>query len=396
VALQFHPEEKEILLADGSGRRWVLIALAALTVLVFGVVVGFRVAVGILKDRVVEALGPGSEVKSIRVGWSGVEIRELRIKGGGQWPAAYALRAERVTLVPSLCSFLSAQNRIRSITIVRPYLSFYRTREGKLLVIPGLLSHKGRGETPSAPGASPTVLIGSIMLEDGVLELFDASVARPLLKIRLEGIRASLHDMAVPTLKGRSSFELTGVVKGPRRDGNADIRGWAEITTKDSSVKVKLRSVDMVALQPYLSKKNETKVQGGTLDLDLQSDIRNKMLKAPGKITISDLELAPAKGMFGSFMGVPRDAVVAFLKDKGGRITLDFVLEGDIGSPRFSLNETLSQRLAFSMADALKVSITGVARGAASLGEKGVETAGEVAKGVGGAIQTLFGGRKKK
>lgn len=382
-------------MADGNGRRWALIALVALAVLVLGGVVCFRVAVGILKDRVVEALGPGSEVKSIRVGWSGVEILELRIKGGSDWPAADALRAERVTLVPSLRSFLSGQYRIRSITIVRPYLSFYRTRGGKLLVVPGLLSHKGRGETPATPGASPTVIIGDITLEDGVLELYDASVARPPLKIRLEGIQASVQDMAVPTLKGRSSFVLTGVVKGPRRDGSADIRGWAEITTKDSSLKVKLRSVDMVALQPYLSKKNETRVQGGTLDLDLQSDIRNRKLKAPGTITISDLELAPAKGMFGSFMGVPRDAVVSFLKDKGGRITLDFVLEGDIGSPRFSLNETLSERLAFSMADTLKVSITGVARGAASLGEKGVEAAGEVAKGVGGAIQKLFGGQKK-
>ena len=47
------------------------------------------------------------------------------------------------------------------------------------------------------------------------------------------------------------------------------IAGWAELTTKDSSVKTTLRTVDLVALQPYLIKAPETGVQKGTLDLDL-------------------------------------------------------------------------------------------------------------------------------
>jgi len=76
-------------------------------------------------------------------------------------------------------------------------------------------------------------------------------------------------------------------------------------------------------------------------------------LKAPGKLTISGLELAPAEGAFVTFMGVPREVVVACLKDKDNKIAVSFVLEGDVNNPQFSLNETLATRLASSMAGSL-------------------------------------------
>jgi hypothetical protein len=68
------------------------------------------------------------------------------------------------------------------------------------------------------------------------------------------------------------------------RDGRATVAGWAEIATKDSSVKTQLRSVDLVALQAYLIKADETGVRKGTLNLDLESDVSKNRLKAPGKV----------------------------------------------------------------------------------------------------------------
>jgi hypothetical protein len=46
-----------------------------------GDIVGFRVGIGILRGKVVEALSPDSEIAEIRVGWSSVEVEGLRIKG---------------------------------------------------------------------------------------------------------------------------------------------------------------------------------------------------------------------------------------------------------------------------------------------------------------------------
>jgi uncharacterized protein involved in outer membrane biogenesis len=328
-----------------------------------------------------------------------VDVEGLRIKGSRGWPAADTLRAERVVIVPSLRSMFSGRFRVHSITIVRPYLSALRTEQGHLQVVPSLLARaaeKGQPAGSSAPDAPRTVTVGRITLRDGVLEFFDATVTQPPLKIRLEQTHATVRDIVVPALTGKTRFNLAGVLKGVQRDGAVTIAGSVEFATKDSSVKTRLRTVDLVALQPYLIKAPETGVQKGTLDLDMQSDVSNGRLMAPGKLTISGLDLAPAKSAFGTFMGVPRETVVSFLKNQDNKIAVNFVLKGDINNPQFSLNETLTTRLASSMAETLGVSLGGVATGMEALGRKSVEAAGKAGKGVGGAVQRLFGGQKKR
>ena len=383
-------------MASSKAKKWGIIALVVVLVLVVGGIVGFRIAVGIIKGKVVEALGPESEIKDIQLGWWAVEVHGLRIKGRQGWPAADTLRVERVVIVPSLRSLFSDTIRVGSITVVRPYLSALRTREGKLRVLPSLLEAPApKGKAPAGPPAR-RVAVSRVTMEDGVVELFDATVAQPPAKIRLEKIQATVHNVTVPSLKGKSQFDVTAVGKGVQRDGRAALKGWAEVATKDSSVKTELRSVDLVALQPHLVKAAETRVQKGALDLDLQSEVSKNHLRAPGKVVISELEFASAKGALDTFMGVPRAAVVNFLKNKDNKIAVNFLIEGDINNPQFTIREALATRMASGMAETLGVSIRGVAEGVGTLGQKGVQATGEAAKSLGGALQGLFGGQKKK
>lgn len=384
-------------------RRLGLTVLIVILVLIVVGVVGPRVAVKVLTGKVAAALGPGSEVSDIRVSGSSVKVVGLRIKGPAGWPAADALRADEVVIVPSLRGLFAGHYRVSSITIVRPYLSAFRNKEGKFLVVPGLQQGSaGAGQAgasaakgPSGAGATPHVTIGRITLKDGVVEFYDATVAEPPLKIRLEELEATVHDVKVPGLAGKSKFELKGIVKGVERDGQVDISGWAEFGTKDSSVDTRLRGVDLIVLQDYLVKPGERGVRKGTLDLDLQSSVTNNRLNAPGKVTISNLELASAEGKLATFMGLPRDAVMAFLTRNGNKITVEFLLEGDVNNPKFSLNQTFAENLAFSMAKAVGVNLGSMVKGVGGLGQKGGEAAGQAAKGAAGALQQLIGGKKK-
>jgi len=383
-------------MASSKAMKWGIVTLVVVLVLVAGGILGLRIAGGIIKGKVVEALGPETEIKDLKVGWYTVEMEGLRIKGRQGWPAADTLRVERVVIAPSLRSLLSDRIRIRSITVVRPYISAVRTPDGKLQVVPSLLPGPApKGKAPAGPPA-PRVAVSRLTVEDGTVELFDATVAQPPLKIRLEKIQGTVRNVMVPSLKGKSQFDLTAAVKGVHRDGRGSLAGWAEVASKDSSVKTELRSVDLVALQPYISTAAEARVQKGALDLDLQSEVRNNHLRAPGKVVISDLEFAPATGALDTFMGVPRSVVVNFLKNKDNKIAMNFIIEGDINNPQFTLREALTTRIASGMAELLGVSIRGVAEGVGTLGRKGVETAGEAVKGLGGALQGLFGGQKKK
>jgi uncharacterized protein DUF748 len=387
----------DIPMTTGNGRPWGRIALVVLAVLIVGGVVGFWVALSVLKHKVSEALGPGSEIADIHVGWSSVDVVGLRMEGSRGWPAADSLRAERIAIVPSFRGMFSGQFRVHSITIVRPYLSAFRTAGRQLQVVPSLLSGaKGKGQPAgSSPPAlaAPTVSIGRITLRDGLLDFFDATVTQPPLKIQLEQVQATVLDVMVPALTEKTQFDVAAVLKGVQQDGLITIAGWVEIATKDSSVKTTLRSVDLLALEPYLIKTHERGVKKGIVDLDLQSDVREHRLQAHGKLTISGLELAPAQDSFGTFMGLPRDAVVASLKNTDNKIAVNFTLEGDIDNPQFSLNETLSTRLASSMAEALGVSLGGLAKGAESVGQKGVEAAGEAAEGT---VRQIFKGKGQK
>jgi hypothetical protein len=346
---------------------------------------------------VVEALGPGSEIQTIQVGWSGVEVSGLDIKSPRGWPATDSLRAERVVIIPSLRSLFSDTIQINTVTVVRPYLSAVRTRDGRLRVLPTLLEGPDPAPKGKAPAgrAMPSVAITRIQVKDGVVELFNYMVAPSPVKVRLEQIQATVRNVAVPGLTGKSQFDLDAVVKGIQQDGRAKIVGWVEIASKDSSVKTELRSLDLVALQPYLTQASDARVQRGSVDLDMHSEVRNKRLRAPGTVVISDLEFAPSRDTSEMFMGVPRSVVVNFLKNRDKKIAINFTIEGDINNPQFTLREALATRLAAGLAELLGVSIRGLAEGVGTLGRKGVEAMGEAAKGLGGALQQLFGGKNR-
>lgn len=355
-----------------------------------------QIASHILKGQVMEALGPDSELSSIRLGLTGVVVEGLRIRAPKDWPTQDSLRADRVIIRPDLRSLLTGTYRIGSITIERAYLSVLRTGSGRIRLIPNLLEKPGEKKPEKAAlsdNAVPQVVIGHVVLKDCALEFFDASVRKPPFKLRLEQLQMKVSDLQIPQLSTRSDMTLEGVLKGVQHDGHVSVKGWMQPATQDSSIHTTLRGIDLVALEPYLIKASETGVERGSLDLDAQSDVRKKQLQAPGVLALSGLKLASSSG---SFMGVPRSMVLGLLKNEKDQISIKFVLDGDLNNPHFSLNETMSTRLAAGMAETLGVSLGSLAGGVGTMGLKGAQAAGEAVKSVGSAIGDLFSDDKTK
>lgn len=360
-------------------RRGLWLALGALLiVLVIGLVAGLRVASQGLQAAVLGALGPRASVGEVSISWRGVVVNDLRIRsaGGKAWPAADELRAERVRVVPSLRSLFMRGWHIASIEVDTGYVSLFRSRDGKLHVLPALLRPPapGKARAASAPAAETGVQvgIGEIVLKDAAVELYDASVRQPPLKLRLQSLDAQVGPLDLPTLDSRTDIELDAVVKGVQRDGTIKLRGGIVLANHDSDLDARLAGVDLVALQPYLVKVSEAGVKRGTLDLRLRSTVKNNQLRAPGELTLTGLELADSGSLLGSFAGVPRAALLGFLSHND-RIDVSFTLEGRLDDPGFSLNENFATRTASALADKLGVSLGGVV------------------EGVGGVIKGLFG-----
>lgn len=369
-------------------RRIALILLASAALVALG---GLAVlfAAKTLKTQVEQALGPASEIGAIVLRWNAVEISDLRIKAPPGWPAAETLRASRITVTPDLGSLLAGKVRVAAIVIEAGYVSALRGTDGKLRVVPSLLA---RPAPEGAQGsAAPPVAIGRIELRNSAVSFYDATLrgkrAAPF-EIRLENLAAHVTALALPELNEMSQLMLDGSVKGPRGDGHLHVAGEMRFADLGADIKVQLRDVDLVALQPYLIKAAETGVKRGTLDLDLHATVKNRQLHAPGSITLKQLEL-DSRG--GSFMGMPRNTVVGLMKNRQGLIAAKFVLEGKLDDPQFSLNESLATRFGASVAESLGVSIEGIARGAGSLGQQSLEAVGGAAKGIGQSVKGLFG-----
>ena len=371
-------------MAAGKSARWASIALALaglVAVVVFG---GLHFGAKALKGKVEQALGPEAEIGEIRLGLSSLEVVGLRIKAPAGWPAPDTLRAERIRIAPDLAALLSARVGIAGIVVEGGYVSALRGADGRLRVVPGLLEQQGGRKDA---GKGPEVSIGAIELKGGVMEFFDATVRRPAHRIRLERLDAKVTELRLPGLEAKSALQLDGVVKGVRNDGKVTIDGWMVFASKDSDLRNTLRGVDLIALQPYLLKAGEGSVRRGTLDLDLRATIAAKHLHAPGTLTLRRLDLESG----GTFMGLPRAAVVGLMKDGGDKISIQFTLEGKLDDPNFRLNEGFSTRVAAALGKLLGVSLEGLAQGISTVGQKGVEAAGGVAEGVGKAVKGLFG-----
>jgi len=353
------------------------LALAATVLLVVALVaaVALQVATRQLRARVEGALGSRASVGSINVGWGSIEVFDLRIKAAPGWPAEDELRASRVRVVPDLRSLFGGPWRVASVRVEGGYLSALRTRDGKMRLLPALLDER-KAEHPAAERAGPAAVepslqIGKVELDDATLAFFDGSVRQPALPLRIEKLDAEAGPLVLPALDHAIQVKLAGVFKGPQRDGRIAVDGEYTPATRDANVSARFSGVDMVALQPYLLKMSETGIRRGALDLDLHATVLRNKLHAPGKLTLTNLELA-SDGPLTTFAGVPRKVVLAAMTEKG-RLEVKFTLDGRLDDPSFSLNENLATKIASGLAESLGVSLSGVV------------------KGLGGVVKGLFG-----
>lgn len=346
--------------------RRLVVVLGTLVVLAAVLLLAFRLALAELHGAVEGALGPRGSVGGVSVGWTGIELRDVRIRAerGGKrpWPADDELRAARVHVVPDVTTLWSRGWRVSRVTITDGFVSVLRSRDGKLRLLPSLL------ETPAPPAAgagrtaaSTPVRIAGVTLANAEVEFLDASVRQPPHRMRLERLEADVGPLHLPALDQPVNIELAGVFKGPRRDGRLGLKGWLTPATRDAKIAARFSGVDLIALQPYLLRVSESGVRRGTIDLTLNAKVAKNRLHAPGTVTLTGLELAG-----GSFAGLPRQAVIAAMS-RDGRIEVDFTLEGRLDDPRFSLNETIAVKLAGGLAESLGVSIGGVVEGLGSV-----------------------------
>jgi hypothetical protein len=344
------------------------ITVGVVVALVVVLVVGLHVAGRQLQPHVQAALGPRASVGSIGPGWTGIVLRDVRIQAPPGWPVKDELRAARVTVLPDLRSLFGGPWRVARVTVEGGYLSALRMRNGRMRLLPALLEDRGQPASRSKPapaGGAPEIEIRRAVLDGATIEFFDHSVRSPPLALRIEKLDAEAGPFMLPKLDRSISVQVAGVFKGPQRDGRIAIDGDFTPSTRDADLRARFTGVDMVPLQHYVLKGSDTAIEHGALDLDLRAKVARGRLSAPGKLTLTDLELVD-DGPLATFAGVPRKAVLAAMTERG-RLEVKFTLQGRLDDPSFSINENLATRIAAGVAESLGVSLSGAVKGLGGL-----------------------------
>jgi Domain of Unknown Function (DUF748) len=370
------------------GKRVAIVAAAIAILLVVAVLAGLYFVQREVKARITDALGPLGSAERIDVGFTSIRLTNVRLIAPKDWPTTDALRAAEITLIPDVRDMLAHRMHLREVVVRDFNLPALRKADGTIQLLPNLrqtMSRPPDGASTTEAGRPPLPaekLVDHVRFERGTFDFYDETVSKPAYKVSVTDANATVDHIQMPDLSEPTSLSLTGSIKGPQHTGKVTFGGWIKVSNKDSQLTTTLRGVDIVTLDPYLLKKAgaKTRVVGGTLDLNIESTVRNYRIHAPGTVTLHHLQLAEPDDPLDTFLSIPTRAAVAALKRQGDEITLHFVLDGNLRDPKFRLNDSLAMELRTGFAKALGVSAEGVAKGA-----------GETVKGLGNALKNLLG-----
>ncbi len=330
--------------------RWLIGIAIAVVVLAVAALLAFQFAVRKVKDRIESLLGPESSIEALHIRPTSIEIDGISIGAPKGWPAKVTLSAERVVIVPDLRQLLTDRIVITSITIHNALLPVVR-QKGGLKVLPTLVNRSKASGSESRHAS-----IGTVRLENCILDVYDETVHLSEGKIRLNEVQGTVEDLQVPELSGKTTISIDASTKGPDHTGQVNVRGWTRVSSHNSDVQLRMRAVDLAVVEPYVITVSKAEVSG-YFDLDLDATVRDNELNAPGTLALHSAKVQ-SKGI----AAIPREVLIGALSDKEQTITIKFLLHGDVKEPQFSLNENIGLRLVASLGKILGLSVEGLLR----------------------------------
>ena len=371
--------------------RRTLIASAAIAVAVLGALAW---ASHLAKTRILAALGPRATVGAITLGWPSVTLHDVHVAADttpGAWPSPDEFRAALVAVRVDVASLWAYRGggalRIADMRVEDGALVMLRTH-GHVTMLPALreTTRAEAAAIAASAGASKPVaidpqsseptppatalVVAHAHVERLAVDLYDATLGPGApQRLQFAQVHGDVDDIALPTLDTSIAVDAAGTLKGVERDGSISVRGSFTPATHDAQLALRLAGVDLIALQPWLLRLGEGSVKHGSLDLQLDAKVAHRELEAPGRITLSGLQLADEGGTFAQ---AKRRAVLAAL-ERDGRVDIAFTLQGRTDDPKFSLNDSLVARIAGGVAQSTTDSVK------------------SAVSGIGGAIKGLFG-----
>ena len=175
--------------------------------------------------------------------------------------------------------------------------------------------------------------IGPVNVKNGYLYFSDATL--PFF------FATNIHDLNGAISQLSSDFSKPSIIelKGQIDDyGFAQIKG--ETTTSDwknkTNIELYFKNLLIKNYTPYSGKFVGRKIDGGTLNLDLNYKIKESKLDAQNSIMLEKIKLGETVE-HPDASSLPLELAIALLEDSNGVIDIELPISGDVNDPQFSI-----------------------------------------------------------
>jgi hypothetical protein len=284
------------------------------------------------------------------------------------------LQIKEIRIYPSLLSLLKKSLHIKELTLLQPSFLIYRSREGGVSG-PWVTIEKGReekevSEEERKKGREPfQIRIDRIRIQKGSIDFEDGKVTPPA-HIKLRELDFEIKDIRYPLASLHCPIALEGNMEGRKQEARIDAKGWIDLKTMDLETSLRIRGIEVKTFEPYYRKRVTAEIESGHMDLDSKVTVKGKRIDAPGELDIVDFHIREGGG---TVFWIPAETLVPLLEKKKNEVKAPFHVKGNLGDPKFSLQETLLMGIGFSFMEALGLPVKGVAEGFFGEPEKGME-----------------------
>ena len=370
-------------------RKWFVIIGIIAILLIAGYLFASYYAVKFIQARLQKVVGPGLTIAEIEIKPTYLSAKGIRYEDSLSKKKIFMIEEMRV--YPALSSFLKGTLNIRECMILQPSFFFYRSREGNLISPWATVEKREKGKEISEDQErkgkeSLPIKIDRFRIRKGSVDFEDKKMGEPPTQIQFRELDLELKNVQYPFISSRSFIELKGKIKGRKREGNIDTKGWIDLKNMDMETSFKVQEVDIKIFEPYYRKRVSAEIEAGQIDMEAKISIKKRMIDAPGQLKLVNLHIKEG----GTILWIPAKILVPLLKKKGNRIQIQFHVKGNMDDPQFSLQETFLTRVAVSLAETLGIPIKVVGETIIGGTGKGAEGLIEGLK----SIEKLF--RKKK
>lgn len=353
---------------------WILIGIITLLVAGGYFALSFY-AVRFIQPQLQKVISPGFTLSQIEMKVNCLSAKGIRYEDPHS--KQKFLQIEEVRIYPSLLSLLKKSLLIREFTIIQPSFYCFRSREGVFTGPWMTMNTEREGKEISEKGEEKGkerfhIRIDRIRIEKGSVDFEDRKVGDPPSQIRLRDLDFEIKGIEVPTLSSHSPIELKGKMEGEKTEGSIDLKGWIDLKTTDLETSLRIREIEIRALEPYYRKRVTAEIDSGYMNMESNITVKGKRIDAPGELDLVNLHVQEGSGMV---LWIPAKTLVSLLEKKEHHLKVQFHVKGNIDNPQFNLRETFLTQIAIHLAEALGIPIKVVGEAVlqgALKGEKGI------------------------